>query len=135
MKTILEKVLEHYSLNLYPISSSQKEYEKLRRTITGNNKLNDFNPEQISEVLCTETAKKYESSDNVILIHDPSEIGKKYTKQAEHIGKVKDLSKKTINGYSSFNTIAVNLDNKQIDLLSHQLYSNKQPEFLSKKND
>ena len=83
-------------------------------------------------MLCTETAKKYEAADNVILIHDPSEIRKKYTKQAEHIGKVKDLSKKTINGYSSFNTIAVNLDNKQIDLLSHELYSNKQPEFLSK---
>lgn len=132
MKTILEKVLEHGSLNLYSISSSQKEYEKLRRTITGDNKLNDFSPEQISEVLCTETAKKYESSDNVIFIHDPSEIRKKYTKQAEHIGNVKDLSKKTINGYSSFNTIAVNLDNKQIDLLSHELYSNKQPEFLSK---
>ncbi|WP_440616260.1 hypothetical protein [Cysteiniphilum sp. 6C5] len=104
----------------------------MRRTITGDNKLNYFDPEQISEVLCTETAKKYEAADNVILIHDPSEIRKKYTKQAEPIGKVKDLNKKTINGYSSFNTIAVNLDNKQIDLLSHELYSNKQPEFLSK---
>ena len=93
MKTILEKVLEHGSLNLYSISSSQKEYKKLRQTITGDNKLNDFNPEQINEVLCTETAKKYEASDNVILIHDPSEIRKKYTKQAEHIGKVKDLNK------------------------------------------
>ncbi len=104
----------------------------MRRTITGDNKLNDFDPRQISEVLCTETAKKYEASDNVILIHDPSEIRKKYTKQAEYIGKVKDLNKKTINGYNSFNTIAVSLDNKQIDLLSHELYSNKQPEFLSK---
>ena len=73
----------------------------MRRTITGDNKLNDFNPEQINEVLCAETAKKYESSNNVILIHDPSEIRKKYTKQAEHIGKVKDLSKKTINGVTS----------------------------------
>ena len=58
VKTILEKVLEHGSLNLYTISSSQKEYEKLRRTITSENKLNDFNPEQINEVLCAETAKK-----------------------------------------------------------------------------
>ena len=74
MKTILEKVLEHGSLNLYSISSSQKEYEKLRRTITGDNKLNDFDPKHISEVLCTETAKKYEAADNVILIHDPRSL-------------------------------------------------------------
>ena len=55
--------------------------------------------------------KKYASSDNIILIHDPSEIRKKHTKQAEHIERVKDLSKKTANGYSSFNTVAVNVDN------------------------
>ena len=52
--------------------------------------------------------------------------------RVSYIGRVKDLSKNTINGYSSFNTVAVNVDNKQIDLLSHELYSNKQPEFLSK---
>ena len=69
-------------------------------------------------MLCAETAK-HESSDNVILIHDPSEIRKKYTKQAEHIGKVKDLVRKP-----SMATVALQLpliDNKQIDLLGHEL--------------
>ena len=132
MKTILEKVLEQGSINLYAISDDKKEYKKLRRTITGENTTNDFHPEQINDVLRAEVRKKDEKADSVILIHDPSEIRKKYTETAENLGKVKDLNNKTINGYSSFNTIAIRSDKKQIDLVEHELYSNKQPEFLSK---
>ena len=76
MKSILNLVLKNGNTNLYSISNTKKEYERLRQTITGDNKMNDFNPEQINEVLRAETAEKYESCDSVILIHDPSETRK-----------------------------------------------------------
>jgi hypothetical protein len=35
-----------------------------------------------------------------------------------------------INGFSSYNVIAVTPLNKEVHLLSHELYSNKSPSFL-----
>ena len=41
----------------------------------------------------------------IILIHDPCDIRKEYSKELEKIGKVLDLDKNVINGYYTFNTI------------------------------
>ena len=130
MKTLFERVLEYSSINLFKISRDKKEFKKLRRTITGENKHTDFNPDQINEVLRANVAEKYAGLDDVILIHDPSEIRKPYSKSSEHLGKVKALDNTIINGYSSFNTIAIEPFGKQINLVDHELYSNRQPDFL-----
>ena len=124
-------MLEHGSIKLYKISESKKEYERLRRTITSENKLNDFSANQVNEVLRESVANKYQKADRVILIHDPSEIRKRHTKTAENIGRVKSLDNRIINGYSSFNTVVVEPEAKQISLVQHELYSNRQVEFLS----
>lgn len=103
----------------------------MRRTITSENKLNDFSADQVNEVLRESVANKYQKSGRVILIHDPSEIRKRHTKTAENIGRVKSLDNRIINGYSSFNTVVVEPETKQISLVQHELYSNRQAEFLS----
>ena len=47
MKTLFERVLEYSSINLFKISRDKKEFKKLRRTITGENKHSDFNSDKI----------------------------------------------------------------------------------------
>ena len=131
MQQLLKRVLEYGSINLFKISQDKKEFKKLRRTITSENKQTDFNPEQINEVLRAHVSEKYAGLDDVILIHDPSEIRKPYSKHSEHLGKVRALDNTIINGYSSFNTIAIEPFGKQINLVDHELYSNRQPDFLS----
>ena len=42
----------------------------MRRTITSENKLNDFSADQVNEVLRESVANKYQKSGRVILIHD-----------------------------------------------------------------
>jgi hypothetical protein len=64
------------------------------------------------------------------LLHDPSDIRKPHSKKTENLGKVLDLNHRVINGYSSYNVIAVTPYDKEVHLLSHELYSNKSASFL-----
>ena len=65
----------------------------------------------------------------ITLIHDPCDIRKEYSKQLENIGKFLDLNKNVINGYYTFNTVAV--DNKRLHLVDTKVYSNREAKFIS----
>lgn len=73
---------------------------------------------------------KLSGMDEVYLIHDPSDIRKPYSKEAENLGKVRDLNGNIVNGYSSYNVVAITPNDKSVHLLSHRSYSNKDDEFL-----
>jgi len=67
----------------------------------------------------------------IILIHDPCDIRKKYSKELENLGKVLDLDKNVINGYYTFNTVAIDDDGKRLHLVDTKVYSNREPQFVS----
>lgn len=92
--------------------------------------MSDLNSRLINETLIEDVLEKFKDLPEVFLIHDPSDIRKPHTKESEHLGQVRDLSGKIINGYSSYNVVAANPKNKSVHLLSHELYSNKEPGFL-----
>jgi hypothetical protein len=69
----------------------------------------------------------------IILIHDPCDIRKKYSNDLENLGKVLDLEKNVINGYSTFNTIAVDEKHKRVHFVDLKVYSNKEPHFVTEK--
>jgi len=62
-----------------------------------------------------------------------SDIRKKYSKELENIGKVLDLDKNVINGYHTFNTVAVDKKNQQLHLVDTKVYSNRESQFVTKK--
>ena len=64
---------------------------------------------------------KLNQEDEVTLIHDPSDIRKPHSKEAEDIGKVRDLKGKIINGYSTHNIIALPSNAKKVMLLSNKV--------------
>jgi hypothetical protein len=47
------------------------------------------------------------------------------------LGKVLSLQKTVINGYSSFNSIAITPDSQEVHLLDSFVYSNSQPNYVS----
>ena len=69
--------------------------------------------------------------DRRFTIHDPSDIRKPHSAKLENLGKVLDLDHKIINGYSTYNVVAITPYDKKINLVLHELYSNKDPFFLS----
>lgn len=64
---------------------------------------------------------------------DPCDIRKKHARNMENLGKVLDLDKNVINGYSTFNTIAVYEKNKQVRLVDTKVYSNREARYVTQK--
>lgn len=124
------RILEHGSCKLFKIASNKKEYKCFQRTLTGDNKLSDLSPEMVNRSLMEDTLAKISKSSEVHLIHDPSDIRKPHSSKTENLGKVRDLNGRIINGYSSYNIVAITPNNKTVQLLSHRSYSNKDPDFL-----
>lgn len=54
-----------------------------------------------------------------------------YSKELENIGKVLDLNKNIVNGYYTFNTVAI--DNKRLHLVDTKVVSLREPQFISQK--
>jgi hypothetical protein len=126
----LARILAHGTCKLYKISNDKNEYKRLKRTLSKENKLSDLNETLVNDSLMGEALKKLSAHKEVYILHDPSDIRKPHSNKTENIGKVRDLNNKIINGYSSHNIVAVTPKDKTVHLLSHQLYSNKDPRFL-----
>ena len=95
---------------------------------------NVLNDKQISEALLENGITKLATKDELLVIHDGSDIRKEYASKLDDLGNVRDLNGKIINGYSSFNTIAVDLLGKDLTLLSTEIYSNKSDKFIPQKD-
>lgn len=92
---------------------------------------NVLDDEKISEALLSNSIKSLAGRGDLILLHDPSDIRKTYSRKLEDLGKVLSLEKKVINGYSSFNTVAVDVIGKQLKLLGTEIYSNRSSEYVT----
>ena len=90
--------------------------------------------EKISEALRENSVAAMSGQKQVILIHDPCDIRKKHSKELENIGNVLDLDKKVINGYYTFNTVAIDEDSKRLHLVDTKIYSNKEPNFVTQED-
>jgi hypothetical protein len=101
------------------------------RTLSGENTKSTISVDKTNETLLEQVSIKLNQEDEVTLIHDPSDIRKPHSKEAEDIGKVRDLKGNIINGYSTHNIIALPSNAKKVMLLSNKTYSNKSDNFLS----
>jgi hypothetical protein len=122
--------LEHGTCKLHTISADQNEYKKIYRTLSGENKMTELDDELVNDALTAEAIRCLSNESSIYLIHDPSDIRKPYSTKAENLGKVRDLKNNIINGYSTYNIIAITPNSKRVHLISHESYSNKDPKFL-----
>ncbi len=92
--------------------------------------MSDIEPSLINDSLIGEALNQLSGEDEVYLIHDPSDIRKPHSEKTNNLGKVRDLNGKIINGFSTYNTVAITPKNKTVRLISHESYSNKDDNFL-----
>ena len=128
-RLLLKRVMELGRIQLFAASRDKKEYEKLRRTVTSGDKEGSLEASWINDTLADKVSGQVSDADRVRLIHDPSELRKKHSKELGHLGQVCDLNKQVIPGDSSFNTVVTIDDAQSVHLLQHHLYSNKQPDL------
>lgn len=130
MHLLISRIIEHGSCKLYKISKDKKEYKRLKRTLSHENKLSSLSEDLVNDCLMGEALNKLSGHHEVYIVHDPSDIRKPHSSKTEKLGKVRDLNNKIINGYSSHNIVAITPSNKSVHLLLHELYSNKDIRFL-----
>ena len=94
------------------------------------NEFGALDEQLINDTLMEDVLIKLSGQKEVYLLHDPSPIRKPHSSKTERLGKVCDLNGKIINGYSTHNVIAIIPNQKKIELLYHEAYSNKDPHFL-----
>lgn len=116
------------------MSDNKAEFRKLRRLVGLDQAKNVINDQQISDALLANGIMKLADKDELLVLHDGSDIRKKYATQLESIGKVRDLDGDIINGYNSFNSVAVDLHGKLVTPIATELYSNREEKFVSQKD-
>lgn len=116
------------------MSDNKAEFRKLRRLVGLDQAKNVINDQQISDALLANGIMKLADKDELLVLHDGSDIRKKYASQLESIGKVRDLDGDIINGYNSFNSVAVDLHGKLVTPIATEVYSNREEKFVSQKD-
>ena len=125
-KLILSRVMQHNSLKLWSISKNRNEFDRMRRVADKY-----LDSDNISEELLKAGVAALVDSEEVLVLSDISDIRKPHSSKLESLGKVRDLKGDIINGYSSFNSVAVDFKKKEVNLLSHVAYSNREKNHIS----
>ena len=78
--------------------------------------MTELDDELVNDALTAEAIRCLSNEANIYLIHDPSDIRKPYSTKAENLGEVRDLKNNIINGYSTYNIIAITPNSKSVHL-------------------
>jgi len=132
IEQMIPKIMEKKTIRLFTIAEDKKEYNRYKSLLDGSLK-SILDNEKISHALRYNSAEAMYGQKQITLIHDPCDIRKEYSKKLENIGKVLDLDKNVVNGYYTFNTVAVDNENKRLHLVDTKVYSNREPQFVSQK--
>ena len=128
------KIVEHRTIRLWSMSDNKAEFRKMRRLVSLDEAKNVINNEQISEALIANGIMRLAAKEELLILHDGSDIRKPYARELESIGKVRSLNGDVINGYHSFNGVAVDLHGKLVTPIATEIYSNREEKFVSQKD-
>lgn len=131
ISNLFKKIVEEKSIKLWSGSQNNAEFTRLSRLLDSSDLKNTLNNDKISEALLKNAIKKISDKDNLLIVHDQCDIRKEYSQKLEDLGKVRNLEGKIVNGYSSFNSIAIDFDKKDVTLLDSKIFSNKSDDFIS----
>jgi predicted RNA binding protein with dsRBD fold (UPF0201 family) len=130
----VSQIISKQTIRLWTLATNKKEFERMRTLVNG--KLQSvLDDKKISETLRQMSVDGLSDEDVVIALHDPCDIRKEYSEKLENLGIVRDLDGKLVNGYSTFNTVCVNGDGKQLHLSDITVYSNGDKAHYVKQNE
>ncbi len=103
----------------------------MRRLLGADNNKNILDSHDINAALIANGITSLADKDELLLLHDVSDIRKEHSVTMENLGKVRDLNNNIINGFTSFNSVAVDTQGKSLNLLGVQIYSNKAANYVT----
>ena len=95
--------------------------------------VNGIDSSKLNSRLLMDKVSRFSGRSYVVFVHDGSDIRKPYSEVQEHLGWVRDLDGQWVRGYSTLNTVGVDLQGNSVDLLYCTPYSSQLPEYVSGK--
>jgi hypothetical protein len=93
--------------------------------------VNGIDSAKLNSSLLMSKVSSFSGRPFVVFVHDGCDIRKPYSEVQEHLGWVRDLDGKWVRGYSTLNTVRVDLQGNSVDLLCCTPYSSHLPEYVS----
>jgi len=130
IEQMVQKIVENKSIRIWSNAKDKAEFDRHKSLLDGSLK-SVLDDEKISEALQKNGVQALQGKERLILLHDPCDIRKEYSRELENLGKVRSLDNEIINGYSTFNTIAIDESSKKLQLLDLAVYSNGDPHYVT----
>jgi hypothetical protein len=127
--TLVQNIIEHKTIRLWTISKDKAEFERSKRLLDGSLK-SVLDDKKISAAIREHSVGALGEEGRLIVLHDPCDIRKEQAQEMEKLGKVRDLEGKLINGYSTFNTVAVDVAGKKLYPVDVTVYSNGDEHYV-----
>jgi hypothetical protein len=128
--TLVQNIIEHKSIRLWSISEDKAEFERSKRLLDGSLK-SVLDDQKISAAIRDHSVAALGDEARLIVLHDPCDIRKEQAQVLEKMGKVRDLDGNLINGYSTFNSVAVDVTGKKLYPVDMAVYSNRDEHYVT----
>ena len=127
---LVQRIIEHKTLRLWTISETRAEYERGKRLLDGTLK-SVLEDKQIAQALREKGVQRLGDQGRLLVLHDPCDIRKEYAEVMEKIGTVRDLDGELINGYQTFNTVAIDEAARKLYPVDITVYSNGDEHYVT----
>ena len=124
------KIIENKSIRLWSNAKDRGEFERSKRLIDGSLK-SVLDDEKIGGALRENSVNSLGDLDRLILLHDPCDIRKAQSKSLEKLGRVRSLDNDGINGYQTFNTVAIDEKGRKVRPVDISVYSNGDEHYVT----
>ena len=128
---LIASVIANHGIQIYANAKDEAEYRKMRRLLGADNNKNILDCQDINDALLANGITSLAGKEELLLLHDVSDIRKEHSVMMENLGKVRDLKNNVINGFTSFNSVTVDTQGKSLTLLGVQIYSNKDVKYVT----
>lgn len=120
--------MEGKGTQLWTLSGDAQTYERNKNLLTGR-LANRFSPDQINGHTLERGLENLVVKSSLDIIDDGCDLRKPYSKSLPHLTSVKALDGDWVNGYNSFNSVAISDVNQEIHLLRCTPYCYADPHF------
>jgi len=122
-------MVENKTPKIHAISADRNEYDR-SKTLLDNSLKEVLDDKKVSEALKENSIEKFSGKKRVYVPSDHCDIRKRHSWKMENIGKVLDLDKKVINGYSTLASVAIDENNHDVTLMDVTVFSNREDRFI-----
>ena len=127
---LVQNIIEHKTIRLWTIADDKAEFDRSKHLLDGSLK-SVLDEEKTSAAIREHSIAALGDEARLIILHDPCDIRKEYAEKLEKLGRVRDLDGNMINGYSTFNTVGVDVTGKNLYPVDITVYSNGDEHYVT----